>query len=361
MSKAAELAALIGSQTALSNRNLIINGSQLVDQRNSGSSVTINSTNETYVTDRFICRGEGSDGVFTAEQDTTTPDDFKNSLKIAVTTADSSIGATQSYLIRHKIEGQNIAHLNWGSSSAKKCTLSFSVRSSVTGTFGGSFNNSAFDRSYPFTYTISAANTWERKEITVDGPTDGTFLTTNGAGIIIGWSLGAGSSRVGTADAWASANYQGATGQTNLIATNSSTLYITGVQLEVGEQATPFEHRSFADELARCQRYYQVVGSSSNYHAYPAQRWGSNAVFFSVSIATSMRANPTLGSDISGNFGYLSGNNQSKSFALSEITFVNLDASSVTARVTVDFTPNNQYAYTGYINDGGELQLDAEL
>ena len=295
MSKAAELAALIGSQTALSNRNLIINGSQLVDQRNSGSSVTINSTNETYVTDRFICRGEGSDGVFTAEQDTTTPDDFKNSLKIAVTTADSSIGATQSYLIRHKIEGQNIAHLNWGSSSAKKCTLSFSVRSSVTGTFGGSFNNSAFDRSYPFTYTISAANTWERKEITVDGPTDGTFLTTNGAGIIIGWSLGAGSSRVGTADAWASANYQGATGQTNLIATNSSTLYITGVQLEVGEQATPFEHRSFGDELLKCYRYCYVWKAVQGYDSFTDMNvWNSTTMLGQYVLPVQMNHDPAI-------------------------------------------------------------------
>ena len=294
MSRARDFADLAGSADAggLTGRNLIINGSQLVDQRNGGSSVTINNTNETYVTDRFICRGESSDGVFTAEQDTTTPDDFKNSLKIAVTTADSSIGATQSYLIRHKIEGQNVTHLNWGSSSARKCTLSFSVRSSVTGTFGGSFNNSAFDRSYPFTYTISAADTWERKEITVDGPTDGTWLTTNGAGIIIGWSLGAGSSRIGTADAWASANYQGATGQTNLIATNSSTLYITGIKFEVGEQGTPFEHRSFGDELARCERYFQTMTKTG----YMAGR-GNGTTSVSdcrIPTATVLRASPTI-------------------------------------------------------------------
>jgi len=308
MSRARDFADLAGSADAggLTGRNLIINGSQLVDQRNSGSSVTINSTNETYVTDRFICRGEGSDGVFTAEQDTTTPDDFVNSLKIAVTTADSSIGATQSYLIRHKIEGQNVTHLNWGSSSARKCTLSFSVRSSVTGTFGGSFNNSAFDRSYPFTYTISAADTWERKEITVDGPTDGTFLTTNGAGIIIGWSLGAGSSRIGTAGAWASANYQGATGQTNLIATNSSTLYITGIQLEVGEQATPFEHRSFGDELARCQRYYE--------HTYP---YGTAPGTANGGIGADHRY---VGRETPSNYGYYTGHYRVEKRAAATVT-----------------------------------------
>ena len=337
MSKAAELAALIGSQTALSNRNLIINGAQLVDQRNGGSSVTINGTNETYVTDRFICRGESSDGVFTAEQDTTTPDDFKNSLKIAVTTADSSIGATQSYLIRHKIEGQNVTHLNWGSSSARKCTLSFSVRSSVTGTFGGSFNNSAFDRSYPFTYTISAADTWERKEITVDGPTDGTWLTTNGAGIIIGWSLGAGSSRIGTADAWASANYQGATGQTNLIATNSSTLYITGIQLEVGEQATPFEHRSFGDELLRCQRYfvnYPDTSTGTNLVFMGRGNGSTQAVNVNVPMPVVMRATPTFSQIASLNAIGPSGYN---------------NASNVTPTVTgtPTFEPNLSTSFTG--------------
>jgi len=273
-------------------RNLIINGAMIIDQRNSGSSVTINSGNETYVTDRFICRGETSDGVFTAEQDTTTPDDFKNSFKITVTTADSSIGATQSYLIRHRIEGQNISYLNWGFASAQKCTLSFYVRSSVTGTFGGSFNNSAFNKSYPFTYTISTADTWERKVITVDGPTDGTWVTDNGNGIIIGWSLGAGSSRVGTAGAWASTNYQGATGQTNLIATNSSTFYITGIQLEVGEQATLFEHRSYGEELALCQRYF--IEDDTVYRAYtnaPADN-GSRACNFY--FPTIMRAAPSM-------------------------------------------------------------------
>ena len=166
-------------------------------------------------------------------------------------------------------------------------------------------------------------------------------------------------------DAWAAHSGSAQSPDANILFhdTANATFFVTGVQLEVGEQATPFEHRSFGDELARCQRYYQVSGSSvtNNYHVFPAQRWSSNNIFFSVPIATSMRANPTMGSDTSGNFGAVGGNNQSYAFSLSEMNFVNLDSSSITARVTVDFTPNSQYAYTGYFNTAGELQLDAEL
>jgi hypothetical protein len=238
-------------------RNRIINGDMRIDQRNAGASVTINSTAATYTLDRFNSTGEATDGVFSIQRSTTAPSGFTNSLIATVTTADASIGSTQRYLVQQRIEGFNVADLGWGTASAQSVTLSFWVRSSVTGTFGGSFRNSAGDRSYPFTYTISAANTFEYKTITVAGDTTGTWATDNAAGIYVSFSMGAGSSLKTTAGAWAAGSFWAGTGSVDLIATSGATFYITGVQLEAGSVATPFERRPFGTELALCQRYYQ--------------------------------------------------------------------------------------------------------
>jgi hypothetical protein len=244
----------IGQGNASIMKNRIINGAMVIDQRNAGASLTITSSG--YPVDRFIAYGEAADGVFTAQQTTTAPVGFANSTKITVTTADSSIGATQRYLFGQRVEGCNIADMNFGSANAKTFTFSFWVNSSVTGTFGGAFQNTGSVRSYPFTYTISAANTWEQKTITVAGDTSGTWDTTNGTGIQFWFSIGAGSTYLGTPNSWATANYLGASGQTNLIATNGATFYITGVQLEVGSSATGFEYVNYQTSLANCQRYY---------------------------------------------------------------------------------------------------------
>ena len=258
MSRARDFADLAGSADAggLTGRNLIINGAMQVAQRG-GSATTVSSSTETFSVDRFFGRGVGSAGVFTVEQSTTSPEGFSNSSKVTVTTADSSIGATNAYQFTQRIEGQNSYWLDWGNSSAKTATLSFYVRSSLTGTFGGCIRNSAFNRFHPFSYTISSADTWERKTVVVSGDTTGTWLTTNGIGVEVAFSLGAGSSRLNTAGSWTASTSEGASGQVNLISTNSSTWYITGVQLELGSQATPFEHRSYGDELARCKRYFE--------------------------------------------------------------------------------------------------------
>ena len=244
----------------LSNRSKIINGDMRIDQRENGSAVTINVGSKVYTLDRWHANGQSSDGVFTVERSTTAPEGFTNSLLVSVTTADSSIGADQYYLLCQRIEGYNVADLDLGKTTAKTFTLSFWVRSSVAGTFSGSFENSAEDRVYPFTYTISATNTWEQKTITVAGDTSGTWLTNNGIGLFVWFDLGTGTNKRGTAGAWAgiSGGTYGATGSDSLISTNGATFYITGVQLEVGDKATPFEHRSYGDELARCQRYYEV-------------------------------------------------------------------------------------------------------
>jgi hypothetical protein len=246
---------------ALSNRNKIINGAMTIDQRNAGAAVTVNAVGSFFPTDRFFGSGQNTDGVFTLQQSATAPAGFVNSVIATVTTADASIGATQFYLFNQYIEGHNTADLGWGTASAKAITLSFWARSSLTGTFGGVVSNGGQNRSYPFTYAISATDTWEYKTITIAGDTSGTWLTTNGIGIRLHFDLGVGSTYRGTAGAWAGATYLGATGATDVIGTLNATWYVTGVQLEAGDTATPFEHRSYGAELALCQRYYEISGT----------------------------------------------------------------------------------------------------
>jgi len=229
----------------------------VIDQRNAGAAVT---TDSAYPVDRFQAY-EDTDGAYSAQRDTTVPAGFVNSLKWTTTTADSSLSATQYCGIYQAIEGYNVADLGFGTANASPITLSFWVRSSLTGTFGGSFRNSANNRSYPFTYTISSANTFEYKTVTVAGDTSGTWLTDNGAGLKVFFGLGVGSTYSGTAGAWASTNYLTATGAVSVIGTLNATFYITGVQLEAGTTASPFEYRQYGTELALCQRYYNMVAN----------------------------------------------------------------------------------------------------
>ena len=280
----------IATTVPLGTKNLIINGDMRIDQRNSGASLTVNTAAVVYSVDRLFTYGQASDGVFTVQQVTDAPSGFINSVKATVTTADASIGASQLYILSHKIEGNNIAHLDWGTANAKTVTLSFWVKSSLTGTFSGSLKNHDGSRAYPFTYTISSANTWEKKTITITGDTTGTWLTTNATGITLTFTLGSGSSRLGTANTWNAANLDGATGTTEVIATNGATFYITGVQLEVGENATPFENRMYSQELAMCQRYYFFQGEVQFIGYQPSGQLFAVMNYFPIS----MRASPTL-------------------------------------------------------------------
>ena len=248
-------------------KNRILNGGMTIDQRNAGASVTVPATTLTYTVDRWAAWGSAA-SKYTVQQNAasvTPPTGFKNYLGATVAAAANvTIGSTDVYYINQKIEGFNTADLGWGAAGASTVTLSFWVRSSLTGTFGGSLYNSAADRSYPYTYTISAANTWEQKTVTITGDTSGTWLSTNGIGVVVLFSLGYGSTYQGTANTWQSGFYGTATGTVAPITTNNATFYITGVQIEKGTVATSFDWRPYGTELQLCQRYCYAVSHVSN-------------------------------------------------------------------------------------------------
>jgi len=235
-------------------KNRIINGAMMIDQRNAGASVTPSS--DAYTLDRWTTWTYAA-SKFSVQQNAgsvTPPTGFVNYLGITSTSA-YSVPTGEGFAMMQKIEGYNMADLGWGAVGASSVTLSFWVRSSLTGTFGGALNNSAQTRSYPFSYAINSANTWEYKTVTIAGDTTGTWLTTNGAGILLKFGLGVGATLSGTAGTWAGANYASATGATSVVGTNGATFYITGVQLEKGSTATSFDYRPYGTELALCQRY----------------------------------------------------------------------------------------------------------
>jgi hypothetical protein len=249
------LAGQFDSASTFGWRNRIINGGMVIDQRNAGASVTF-ATTYAYYLDRWQGIFASGSGSRTIQQSTTAPAGFNYSLLVTNGTAATPAAGDRNSLV-YGIEGYNVADLGWGTANAATATLSFWVRSSLTGTFSGAFQNGTSARSYPFTYTISSANTWEQKTITVVGDITGTWNTTNGNGMQIWFDLGTGSTYQGTAGAWTANDYRAVTGSVKLVSTSSATFYITGVQLEKGSTATSFDFRSYGTELALCQRYFQ--------------------------------------------------------------------------------------------------------
>jgi hypothetical protein len=239
-------------------KNRILNGQMMIDQRNAGASIS--AGDGSYAVDRFLmyhASGSGSKGNIQQNQGAVTPPaGFVNYLGFTTTSA-YSVGSGDGYAFQQRIEGLNCADLGWGTANAATVTLSFWVRSSLTGTFGGSVVNGGANYSYPFSYTISAANTWEQKTITIAGPTSGTWLTTNGVGMYLSFSIGTGTTYSGTAGSWSGTRYWSTTGATSVVGTNGATFYITGVQLERGSTASSFDYRPYGTELALCQRYYE--------------------------------------------------------------------------------------------------------
>jgi hypothetical protein len=271
-------------------KNRIINGAMVIDQRNAGAEVNPAVTT-TYYLDRWLVASSAA-SKFKIGQNAgavTPPIGFINYLGCTSLSA-YTVGASDVLNIQQRIEGLNVADLAWGTASAATVTFSFWVYSSLTGTFGGSLRNSTATRSYPFTYAISAANTWEYVTITIAGDTSGTWLTTNGIGITVILSIGTGSTFSGTAGAWAAGNFPSATGAVSVVGTSGATFYVTGVQLEKGTQATSFDYRPYGTELMLCQRYLPAFNSTSTASAIPGSGIGAATTFASYNIPFMVQA-----------------------------------------------------------------------
>ena len=331
-------------------KNRIINGAMVIDQRNAGASVTANDG--VFPVDRFFYYAYVNNKG-TLQQNAaavTPPTGFYNYLGFT-SSSTYSIGAGEALTICQKIEGFNTADLDFGKATAKTVTISFWIRSSLTGTFGGSIQNSARNRSYPFTYTISVANTWEQKSVTIAGDTSGTWIgATNGVGMYLHFSVGTGTTYSGTASVWGSADYQSATGATSVVGTNGATFYITGIQLEVGSTATPFERRLYNQELANCQRYYYQTDPVK---AAPMGRGAvgtSGAARIVWMFPTTMRAAPTFA--YSGTFDASTGYSSIPLSDTMKSTYATISSTTSAASGTVLFMDGGS---TGYLTFSAEL------
>jgi len=331
-------------------KNRIINGAMVIDQRNAGASVTPNNT---YTVDRFWIQNSQTSKL-TAQQNAgsvTPPTGFINYLGVTSSSAYSVL--TGDYFnLQQSIEGLNCADLAWGTANATAVTLSFRVYSSLTGTFGGALRNSASNRSYPFTYTISSANTWTTISLTIAGDTTGTWLTTNGIGINVLFNLGTGSTYSGgTANAWNAGNYNTPTGTTSVVGTNGATFYITGVQLEKGSTTTSFDYRPYGTELYLCQRYYTSLPSQGSF--FGAHAFSTNRVISSAFYPATMRATPTVTSASNAYTYFINGAAYTSS------------ASGTTANLygnlIIDITVTATSGSNGVISLNSTISLSAEL
>jgi hypothetical protein len=274
-------------------RNRIINGDMRIDQRNAGASVTP-SADSTFTLDRWIVRNAGGTGRFSIVRSSTSAANFPNSALLTVTTT-AVPSSNEFYSLEQIIEGYNISDFGWGTANAKDITISFQVRSSLTGTYCVVVRNSTAERSFVSEFTINSANTFETKTITVPGETSGTWNTTNNAGLLLDFCLGVASSREGTAGSWQTTNIVGTSNQVDWINTSGATFYITGVQLEVGSVATPFERRPYGTELSLCQRYFvKIAGGASDQIIGNAYYNTSTNVGSVIKFPTTMRSAPTV-------------------------------------------------------------------
>ena len=292
--------ALVGTINAPNDfgfKNRIINGAMVIDQRNAGASLTIPANAYTYSVDRWfgVCNQASKFALRQNVNSVTPPAGFSNYLGATSASAYTLI-STDYFTLGQAIEGFNFADLAWGTASAATITVSFWVYSSLTGTFGGAIQNSAQSRAYPFTYSISVANTWEQKTVTIAGDTSGTWIgATNGIGARVFWSLGSGTAQSGTAGAWVGGAPYSVTGATSVVSTNGATFYITGVQLEKGSTATSFDYKPFGTELQLCQRYcFTMISNGVNASTFVGGwRPATGAVQTSIPFPVVMRTSPT--------------------------------------------------------------------
>jgi hypothetical protein len=274
-------------------KNRIINGAMVIDQRNAGASVT--PADGAYTLDRWRAAATAG-GKYSVQQNAgsvTLPAGFTNYLG-ATSLSPYTPNSGDILGISQYIEGFNIADFTWGTANAKSVTLSFQVYSSLTGTFGGALRNSAGNYCYPFSYTISSANTWTSISINITGATSGTWLVTNGQGIQVNFSLGTGSSFSATAGSWTTSNAFSATGATSVVGTSGATFYITGVQLEVGTNATNFDYRPYGTELVLCERYFYMFAKGSGQPVSQGAYWTNSLIQNAITFPVTMRITPSI-------------------------------------------------------------------
>jgi len=287
MSNARNLAANLPLTGATGNRNIIINGAMNVSQRHEASSVTV-AAGDHYIVDRFKIQ-DYSGATFSSQQTFDGPAGFTYSSKITVTGTDTDLGTTQYQRVLQAVEGSNVRHLNWGTANAQTVTLSFYVKSSLTGTFSVFVFNEAANRSFISTYTISAANTWEKKTVKITGDTTGSWSVNNGVGMYIGWSLGTGTTfQTSTLNAWDGSFKMAGTSQVNFTGTNGATWQVTGVQLELGSKATQFENEDYQLTLDKCMRYYEIL------QTHYACHYGSGHSIANLIYRVPKRATPSM-------------------------------------------------------------------
>jgi hypothetical protein len=339
-------------------RNRIINGDMRIDQRNAGAAVT---TDGSFPIDRWKYE-QSQTSKLSLARSTTVPSGFTNSVSVTVTTAYTP--TTDNYFVlTQSIEGLNVSDLGWGTASAKTITLSFWVRSSVTGTYSFGLANSAYNRSYVSTYAISAANTWEYKTITIAGDTTGTWLTDTGIGLRVRFNLGSGPDRDATANVWGTGADWGVSGDVDLVANSGATWFITGVQLEVGSVATPFERRPYGTELALCQRYCQMIKGSGSFTKYGLGVCTSTTNLRGVvHLPVSMRTAPSLTTtSTASNYGVYT----SSDIACSAVPTLNAQGTEVLANidftVASGLTTGNAALMQANNNTSAYLLLTAEL
>jgi len=346
-------------------KNRIINGAMVISQYNGTSSVT--PTTNQYTLDRWRSLAGGANSKYSVQQNAgsvTPPVGFTNYFGVTSLSAYSVSSGDYQGLVQ-KIEGYNVADLAWGTANAKTITLSFWVRSSLTGTFGGAIQNGNSDRSYPFTYTISVANTWEYKSVTIAGDTTGTWFTDNSIGIQVNFGLGVGSTYSGTAGAWSGSQFFSATGATSVVGTNGATFYITGVQLEKGSTATSFDYRPYGTELALCQRYVYAISPPANAEGTIGIGTGYDGTRVNLlfSLPVPLRTAPTI--SVTGTWLYISfgassqtsstaptlGDGSGSSTNITQIRLFCTNLTSITAGES----------YWCLVNRGTQLLLTAEL
>ena len=341
-------ASMVVTESSMGFRNRIINGDMRIAQRGTSFAGLTNASSQ-YTVDRWRWSEAGvSTAVQTVSQDASAPSGFVNSLKVLTTTAQASLAATNSYRVAQNIEGNNVSDLGWGTADAKAVTLSFWVRSSLTGTFGGGVNNAAGDRFYVFSYSINSADTWEYKTVTIAGDTSGTWATDNSVGIAVLFSMGTGTDYIAAPGSWGGTRADAPTGQVNVAGTLNATWFITGVQLEAGSVATPFERRPYGTELALCQRYY-YKNTANGTHRVQFDEYVTSGIFpvLNLSHPVEMRALPTvtqIGSWDSSNL---------------NIATLGFSANTLTLRAQIDASGTGRgYAYP---NNGNGFSVSAEL